>query len=47
MKGDQKEWVKWMDTIKEYSVPGKAEFSEVIVPTSDSVRNKYLLKTLV
>jgi dynein heavy chain, axonemal len=47
MKGDVREWRKWMDTVAEYSVPQKAAFADVVVPTTDSVRMKYLMKTLL
>jgi dynein heavy chain, axonemal len=46
-KGDVREWRKWADTVSEYSVPNKATFAEVIVPTTDAIRNKYLMKLLI
>ena len=47
IQGDLREWRKWADTIKEFSVSNKASFAEVIVPTTDSIRMKYLMKTLL
>ncbi|OQR83181.1 sporangia induced dynein heavy chain [Achlya hypogyna] len=40
-------WVFWMDTIAAYRVPAGISFAEIVVPTSDSVRNTYLLDQLV
>ena len=41
-------WVKWMDTTDPYTfAPGKLNFSEIVIPTTDSVRNTYLLDMLV
>ncbi|EQC29095.1 hypothetical protein SDRG_13255 [Saprolegnia diclina VS20] len=40
-------WVFWMDTIAAYRVPSGISFAEIVVPTSDSVRNTYLLEQLV
>ena len=40
-------WVEWMATAPEYSVNPKLAFSDLIIPTVDSVRYTYLLDTLV
>ena len=40
-------WVPWMDTITPYQYNSKAEFSELIIPTLDSVRCTYLFDLLV
>jgi dynein heavy chain len=40
-------WTKWMDTIDAHDVNPKLDFSEVVVPTMDSVRNTFLLETLM
>jgi dynein heavy chain len=40
-------WIPWMTTSPEYIVDAKAEFSDLIVPTVDSVRYTYLLDQLV
>lgn len=47
MQGETREWRKWVETTKEFSVASKATFAEVIVPTTDSIRMKYLMKTLL
>jgi len=40
-------WVKWMSTCPEFSFDARLPFSEIIVPTVDSVRYTYLLDVLV
>ncbi|RHY24853.1 hypothetical protein DYB25_001221 [Aphanomyces astaci] len=40
-------WVSWMDTIAPYRVPAQISFAEIVVPTSDSVRNTFLLEQLI
>ena len=42
-----KEWVLWLDTIYEYNCDTKLNYSEIVVPTDDSVRMKYLMKHLI
>ena len=37
-----KEWVSWFSTVKEYEVDIRASFNEIVVPTLDSIRMKYL-----
>lgn len=44
---DSKEWVYWMNTIPEYQVDIKMSYNEIVVPTVDSIRMKYFLKTLI
>jgi dynein heavy chain, axonemal len=44
---ETKEWVNWMSTISEYSVDTKASYNEILVPTVDSIRMKYMTKFLV
>ena len=41
------EWVSWYDTIEEYLVDISKSYSEIVVPTQDSIRMKYLMKTLI
>ncbi|CAE7685039.1 DNAH1, partial [Symbiodinium sp. KB8] len=41
------EWTKWMATVPEYVFPSKFTFAELIVPTKDSVRYKFLGRTLL
>lgn len=43
----QRKWVPWLETIKEYQVDIKVSFNEILVPTQDSVRSKYLVKLLL
>ena len=44
---ENKKWTKWMDIIEKFEVDSKLSFSEIIVPTTDSVRNTYLLDLLL
>ena len=44
---ESKKWGKWMDIIDKYEMDPKLSFSEIIVPTTDSVRNTYLLDLLL
>jgi dynein heavy chain len=44
---DKGKWMKWMDTIDAHEVNPKLDFSEVVVPTMDSVRNHFMLETLM
>lgn len=37
----------WFDTIQAYNVDIKDSFNEIVVPTQDSIRMKYMLKTLI
>ncbi|CAM9191036.1 unnamed protein product [Choristocarpus tenellus] len=41
------EWVPWMETVDPYKHDPKLTFSELIIPTVDSVRYTYLLNLLV
>lgn len=36
------EWVYWTETINEFVVDNKASYNEIIVPTFDSIRMKYV-----
>lgn len=40
-------WVLWMDTIAPYKVPPNTSFADIVVPTADSVRNTFLLDSLL
>lgn len=44
---ETKKWVKWMEIIDKFEIDPKLSFSEIIVPTNDSVRNTYLLDLLL
>lgn len=39
---DKKEWVYWTETISEFVIDNKAQYNEIIVPTFDSIRMKYI-----
>jgi len=40
-------WVNWAETVTEYTVDPKAQYAEIIVPTFDSIRMKYVKKLLI
>ena len=44
---DTKKWVPWMTIIEKFEIDNKLSFSEIIVPTADSVRNTYLMDLLL
>lgn len=44
---DSKDWVYWMDTIKEFQVDTRLNYSEIVVPTVDSIRMKFLARQLL
>jgi dynein heavy chain len=41
------EWISWFDTIPVYEVDTRLSYSEIVVPTDDSIRMKYLMRTLM
>ena len=43
----QIQWVGWMDDQPEYVVDPAMRFSDIIVPTIDTVRGHFLLEHLV
>ena len=43
----EKTWISWTNTVPIYSVDNKLGFNEIVVPTFDSIRMKYLKKILV
>lgn len=43
----EKEWKPWLETIPPYNCDTKLNYSEIVVPTDDSVRMKYLMKHLI
>lgn len=43
----QKEWIQWTDTVGEYQVNNKMLYSEIVVPTFDSIRMQHLKKMLL
>jgi dynein heavy chain len=44
---NKSEWVSWFDTIPPYQVDTRVSYSEIVVPTDDSIRMKYLMRTLM
>mgnify|MGYP000067473068 CR=1 FL=1 len=40
-------WQRWMDTVEPYQYNAKLSFAELIIPTKDSVRYKYLSAMLL
>jgi len=42
-----KDWIIWTETVPVYSVDPKLSFGEIVVPTFDSIRMKYIKKMLV
>ena len=40
-------WVQWMKGEKQYNIPAGMEFSHILVPTVDVVRNTWVLQALV
>jgi dynein heavy chain len=41
------EWVSWFETIPQFEVDTRVSYAEIVVPTDDSIRMKYLMKTLM
>ena len=44
---EKKEWVYWMDTIPEFKVDTRLNYSDIVVPTVDSIRMKFVARTLL
>jgi len=44
---ETKEWQNWTDTVQAFTIENKATYSEIIVPTFDSIRMKYVTKLLL
>jgi len=44
---EKKEWVYWTETINEFVIDHKAQYNEIIVPTFDSIRMKFVKGTLL
>ena len=42
-----KEWKIWTETVAPYQVDNKLSYGEIVVPTFDSIRMKYLKKMLI
>ena len=43
----QIQWVNWMDGMPEYVIDPNMRFSDIIVPTTDTVRAHFLLELLI
>ena len=44
---EKKEWIYWTETINEFIIDPKALYNEIIVPTFDSIRMKFVKGTLL
>jgi len=44
---EKKEWIGWTETISEFAIDPKASYNEIIVPTFDSIRMKFIKGTLI
>jgi len=44
---NMKEWIKWTDIVTEYFVDNKQGYSDIVVPTFDSIRMQYITKMLL
>ena len=42
-----KTWVDWLETIPDYKIDTKEDYTDIVVPTFDSIRMKYLKKLLI
>ena len=40
-------WVDWLDTISDYKIDIREDYTDIVVPTFDSIRMKYLKKLLI
>lgn len=43
----KKEWIIWTDTVPEYQADSKNGYTEIVVPTFDSIRMQYVTKLLL
>lgn len=44
---EKKEWIYWTETVDAYTIDSKASYAEIIVPTFDSIRMKFVKGTLI
>lgn len=44
---EKKQWIPWLETIETYQVDTRQSFNEILVPTQDSIRMKFLCKLLL
>ena len=40
-------WTHWLKTVPPYEVPGEVKYSDVIVPTVDSIRVNHMINRLL
>lgn len=43
----EKVWKTWTNTVPSYQVDNQLSFGEIVVPTFDSIRMKYLKRMLI
>jgi dynein heavy chain len=44
---EKNEWTSWFETIPTFEVDTRISYSEIVVPTEDSIRMKFLMRTLM
>ena len=44
---EEREWKSWHETINEYVVDVKLSYNEIVVPTLDSIRMKWVMRHLI
>jgi dynein heavy chain, axonemal len=44
---EKKEWIYWINTVPAYSVDNRMGYGEIVVPTLDSIRMKYIKRILL
>jgi len=40
-------WKNWMESVAEFKIPTDASFSDIIIPTMDTVRSTFILELLL
>ena len=43
---ETRKWKHWLETVNQFEIPNNMSYTDIIIPTSDSIRNKYLIKHL-
>lgn len=44
---EKKTWIHWLDTIPQFEIGNSISYTDIIVPTADSIRHKYLVNMLL
>eukprot|EP00392_Amoebophrya_sp_AT5.2_P006221 g6231.t1 len=44
---EAKKWVKWDDTVPKFTIPPRAEYDKIVVPTTDSIRMMFTASRLL